>query len=72
MPVGHESSVRQFLKGEKNRRSVVKLGKGGDLQVYHKSSEGALVPWRKGSVILIATIDTLNRCRILRLSQLEL
>ncbi len=35
MPVGHESSVRQFLKlkGEKNRRSVVRLGKGGDLQV---------------------------------------
>ena len=35
VPIGHESSVRQFLKlkGEKNRRSVVRLGKGGDLQV---------------------------------------
>ncbi len=33
MPVGHESSVRQFLKGEQNRRSVVRLGKGWDLQI---------------------------------------
>ena len=33
MPVGHESSVGQFLKGEQDRRIVVRLGKGWDLQV---------------------------------------
>ena len=33
MPVGDESSVRQFLKGEQDRRIVVRLGKGWDLQV---------------------------------------
>ena len=32
VPVGHESSVRQFLEREQNRRIVFRLGKGRDLQ----------------------------------------
>ena len=40
MPVGHESSVGQFLKGEQDRRIVVRLEKGWDLQVPQVVGEG--------------------------------